>query len=152
MIGKYKLLQKLGEGGMGIVWMAEQEIPIRRRVAIKFIKSGLDNKEVIASFEAERQALAMMDHQNIAKVLDAGSTDDGQPYFVMELVQGIPFNKYCDSNKLPINERLQLFVPICKAVQHAHQKGVIHRDLKPSNVLVCLHDGKPVPKIRLWAR
>lgn len=147
MIGNYKLLQKLGEGGMGTVWMAEQEKPVRRRVALKLIKAGHDSKEVVARFEAERQALAMMDHHNIAKVLDGGTTETGQPYFVMELVQGIPFNKYCDQHKLSINERLELFVPICNAVQHAHRKGIIHRDLKPSNILVSLYDGKPVPKV-----
>jgi eukaryotic-like serine/threonine-protein kinase len=146
-IGPYKLLQKLGEGGMGTVWMAEQETPIRRRVALKVIKAGLDNKQVIARFEAERQALAMMNHENIAKILDVGTSANGQPYFVMELVQGIPFNKWCDTNKLSINERLELFIPVCKATQHAHQKGIIHRDLKPSNVLVCLYDGRAVPKI-----
>ncbi len=146
-IGPYKLLQQIGEGGMGTVWMAEQEKPIRRRVALKLIKAGVDNNQVVARFEAERQALAIMDHQNIAKVLDAGTTEIGQPYFVMELVQGIPFTKYCDQNRLSINERLELFIPVCKAIQHAHQKGIIHRDIKPSNVLVCLYDGKPVPKV-----
>lgn len=146
-IGPYKLLQMLGEGGMGQVWMAEQKEPVRRRVALKLIKSGYDNKQVIARFEAERQALAMMDHPSIARVLDAGTTRQGQPFFVMELVQGIPFNRYCDQNKLSINDRLQLFIPICQAIQHAHQKGIIHRDLKPSNVLVTLYDGKPVPKV-----
>ncbi len=146
-IGPYKLLQQIGEGGMGSVWMADQEEPVRRRVAIKLIKAGLDSKQVVARFEAERQALAMMDHQNIAKVLDAGTTEEGAPYFVMELVQGISFTKYCDQNKLSIEERLNLFVPVCKAIQHAHQKGIIHRDLKPSNVLVSLYDGKPVPKV-----
>ncbi len=146
-IGPYKLLQKIGEGGMGEVWMADQEEPIRRRVALKLIKRGLDNKQIIARFEAERQALAMMDQQNIAKVLDAGTTDNGAPYFVMELVQGIPLTKYCDQNRLSIDERLELFLPVCQAVQHAHQKGIIHRDLKPSNVLVCQYDGKPIPKV-----
>ena len=146
-IGNYKLLQKLGEGGMGTVWMAEQVQPVRRRVALKLIKAGYDRKEVVARFEAERQALAMMDHQNIAKVFDGGTTETGQPYFVMELVQGIPFNKYCDQHKLSIDERLDLFVPICNAVQHAHQKGIIHRDLKPSNILISLYDGKPIPKV-----
>lgn len=146
-IGPYKLLQMLGEGGMGQVWMAEQKEPVRRRVALKLIKSGFDNKQVIARFEAERQALAMMEHPNIARVLDAGTTRQGQPFFVMELVQGIPFNRYCDQNKLSIDHRLRLFIPICQAIQHAHQKGIIHRDLKPSNVLVALYDGKPVPKV-----
>lgn len=146
-IGPYKLLQKIGEGGMGTVWMAEQERPVRRRVALKLIRSGAADKQTIARFEAERQALAMMDHQNIAKVLDAGACDDGSPFFVMELVQGIPINKYCDRNKLTPRERLELFIPVCKAVQHAHQKGIIHRDLKPSNVLVQIHDAKPIAKV-----
>ena len=146
-VGNYKLLQQIGEGGMGSVWMAEQEKPVRRRVAIKLIRSDIGSNEAIARFEAERQALAMMDHQNIAKVLDAGTTDDGSPYFVMELVKGIPITNFCDDNKLSIRERLELFIPVCNAVQHAHQKGIIHRDLKPSNVLVTLYDGKPVPKV-----
>ena len=146
-IGNYKLLQQIGTGGMGQVWMAEQTQPVRRRVAIKLIKTGLDNKQVSARFEAERQALAMMDHNCIAKVFDAGSTPDGQPYFVMELVQGIPITKYCDANRLSLNERLSLFMFVCAAVQHAHQKGIIHRDLKPSNILVTLYDGQPIPKI-----
>ncbi len=146
-IGPFKLLQRIGEGGMGAVWMANQQKPVRRRVALKVIKAGMDTRQVIARFEAERQALAMMDHQNIAKVLDAGMTDDGRPWFAMELVQGIPINKYCDDNKLTLDQRLELFVPVCHAVQHAHQKGIIHRDLKPSNVLVTLYDGKPVPKV-----
>ncbi len=146
-IGPYKLLQKLGEGGMGTVWMAEQEKPIRRRVALKVIRAGMTNKQVVARFEAERQALAMMNHENIAKILDVGTANNGQPYLVMELVQGIPFNTWCDNNKLSIRERLELFIPVCKAIQHAHQKGIIHRDLKPSNVLVCLYDGRPVPKV-----
>ena len=146
-IGPYKLLQQIGEGGMGSVWMAEQEQPVRRRVALKLIRGDMGSKETIARFEAERQALAMMDHQNIAKVLDAGTTDDGSPFFVMELVKGIPLTQYCDENKLSIQERLELFVPVCNAIQHAHQKGIIHRDLKPSNVLVTLYDGKPVPKV-----
>jgi serine/threonine protein kinase len=146
-IGPYKLLQKLGEGGMGVVYMAEQERPVRRRVALKIIKPGMDSALVIARFEAERQALAMMDHVNIARVLDAGATEGGRPYFVMELVHGVPLTKYCDENHLTLRERLELFVPVCHAVQHAHHKGVIHRDLKPSNVLVTMYDGKPVPKV-----
>ena len=147
VIGPYKLLQKLGEGGMGEVWMAEQEKPVRRKVALKLIRGDKVDQKHITRFEAERQALAMMNHENIAKVFDVGATEEGEPYFVMELVQGIPFTTYCDKNKLSINERLELFIPVCKAVQHAHQKGIIHRDLKPSNVLVCLYDGKPVPKV-----
>ena len=146
-IGRYKLLQKIGEGGMGTVWMAEQREPVRRRVALKLIKDGRVDKQVIARFEAERQALALMDHENIARILDAGTTEIGTPYFVMELVQGIPINEYCDRNKLTPSDRLKLFVPVCKAVQHAHQKGIIHRDLKPNNVLVHIHDGKPVAKV-----
>jgi serine/threonine protein kinase/tetratricopeptide (TPR) repeat protein len=146
-IGPYKLLQQIGEGGFGIVWMAEQERPIRRRVALKIIKLGMDTKEVIARFEQERQALAMMDHPNIAKVLDAGATPTGRPFFVMELVRGIKITEYCDQEKLPTAERLQLFIAVCNAIQHAHQKGIIHRDLKPSNILVTLHDGVPVPKV-----
>jgi eukaryotic-like serine/threonine-protein kinase len=144
-IGPFQL--RIGIGGMGEVWMAEQEKPVRRKVALKLIKAGMDTKEVVARFEAERQALAMMDHQNIAKVLDAGTTEDGRPYFVMELVNGIPITQYCDQNKLDIDRRLGLFMPVCKAVQHAHQKGIIHRDLKPSNILVTLYDGQPVPKV-----
>src|SRR5205814_709141 len=143
----YKLLQQIGEGGMGAVWMAEQETPVRRRVALKLIKPGMDSAQVIARFEAERQALALMDHPNIAKVLDAGTTTAGRPYFVMELVKGVPMTKYCDEHHLTPRERLELFVPVCQAVQHAHQKGVIHRDLKPSNVLVALYDDHPVPKV-----
>ena len=146
-IGPYKLLQKIGEGGMGAVFMAEQEKPVRRKVALKVIKPGMDTGQVIARFEAERQALALMDHQNIAKVLDAGATDTGRPYFVMELVKGVPITEYCDRNHLTPKERLELFIPVCQAIQHAHQKGIIHRDIKPSNVLVTLHDGKPVPKV-----
>jgi serine/threonine protein kinase len=147
LIGPYKLLQQLGEGGMGVVYMAEQVQPVRRRVALKIIKPGMDSRQVVARFEAERQALALMDHQNIARVLDAGTTDNGRPYFVMELVHGVPVTKYCDENRLTPRQRLALFVPICQAVQHAHQKGIIHRDLKPSNILVTLYDGKPVPKV-----
>jgi serine/threonine protein kinase len=146
-IGPYKLLQKLGEGGMGVVYMAEQEHPVRRRVALKIIKPGMDSAQVIARFEAERQALAMMDHFNIARVLEAGQTPAGRPYFVMELVHGVPITTYCDQSNLPLEERLALFVPVCRAVQHAHTKGVIHRDIKPSNVLVTMHDGQPVPKV-----
>jgi len=147
MIGHYKLLQKLGKGGMGVVWMAEQTEPVSRRVAVKIIKAHLHSDQVLARFEAERQALAMMDHPNIAKVLDAGTTSAGRPYFVMELVKGIAFTKYCDQEHLTPAERLALFIPVCNAVQHAHQKGIIHRDLKPSNVLIALYDGKPVPKV-----
>ena len=146
-IGAYKLLQKIGEGGMGVVYMADQERPVRRRVALKVIKPGMDSAQVIARFEAERQALAMMDHPHIARVFDAGTTDGGRPYFVMELVQGVPVTKYCDENQLTLRERLALFVDVCHAIQHAHQKGVIHRDVKPTNVLVTLCDGRPVPKV-----
>jgi tetratricopeptide (TPR) repeat protein/protocatechuate 3,4-dioxygenase beta subunit len=146
-IGRYKLLELIGEGGFGVVYMAEQREPIRRRVALKIIKLGMDTKQVIARFEAERQALAMMDHPNIAKVLDAGATETGRPYFVMELVKGIPVTEYCDKNNLNTRQRLEIFIDVCKAVQHAHQKGIIHRDLKPSNVMITLHDGVPVPKI-----
>jgi eukaryotic-like serine/threonine-protein kinase len=147
VIGRYKLLQKVGEGGMGVVYMAEQTEPVTRKVALKIIKLGMDTKQVVARFEAERQALAMMDHPNIAKVLDAGATDTGRPYFVMELVRGVPIAEYCDKNKLSTQDRLNLFVPVCQAIQHAHQKGVIHRDIKPSNVMVTLHDGNAVPKV-----
>jgi eukaryotic-like serine/threonine-protein kinase len=146
-IGRYKLLQLLGEGGCGVVWMAEQEEPVRRRVALKVIKLGMDTKMVITRFEAERQALALMDHPNIARVFDAGATESGRPYFVMELVPGVPITKYCDQHNLSTAARLRLFAPVCHAVQHAHQKGIIHRDLKPSNVLVTLHDGEPTPKV-----
>jgi serine/threonine protein kinase len=146
-IGRYKLLQQIGEGGFGTVYMAEQEEPVRRRVALKIIKLGMDTKQVIARFEAERQALALMEHPNIAKVFDAGATDTGRPYFVMELVRGVPITDYCDQNRLGTTERLDLFMAVCGAVQHAHQKGVIHRDIKPTNVMVTLHDGTPVPKI-----
>ena len=146
-IGPYKLLQEIGEGGMGVVYMAEQREPVERRVALKIIKPGMDTRQVIARFEAERQALAMMDHPNIAKVLDAGTTDSGRPYFVMELVNGIPITQYCDEQHLTPKERLELFIPICQAIQHAHQKGIIHRDLKPSNVLVALYDSRAVPKV-----
>ncbi len=147
MIGPYKLLQKLGEGGMGQVWVADQEHPVKRRVALKVIKAGMDTEQVIARFEAERQALAMMDHTNIARVLDAGQTHSGRPYFVMELVKGVPITKYCDELHLTLRDRLKLFIPVCQAIQHAHQKGIIHRDIKPGNVLVCMQDGQPVPKV-----
>jgi tetratricopeptide (TPR) repeat protein/tRNA A-37 threonylcarbamoyl transferase component Bud32 len=146
-IGPYKLLQPLGEGGMGTVYLAEQTEPVRRRVALKVIRPGLDSREVIARFEAERQALALMDHPHIARVLDAGTTEAGRPFFAMELVPGLPLTEYCDRNRLTPRERLGLFLPVCRAVQHAHQKGIIHRDLKPSNVLVALADGQPVAKV-----
>ena len=134
-------------GGMGTVWKAEQTQPVRRMVALKLIKAGMDSRTVLSRFEAERQALALMDHPNIAKVLDGGTTESGRPFFVMEYVKGVPFTRYCDDARLTIAERLALFVPVCQAVQHAHTKGVIHRDLKPSNILVCLYDGQPVPKV-----
>src|SRR5262245_41512235 len=146
-IGRYKILEKVGEGGCGVVYVAEQTEPVRRRVALKVIKLGMDTKQVVARFEAERQALAMMGHPNIAKVRGAGATDAGRPYLVMELVRGIRITDYCDQNNLSTNERLDLFTPICRAIQHAHQKGIIHRDIKPSNILVTLHDGAPVPKV-----
>ncbi len=146
-IGRYKILQQIGEGGCGVVYMAEQEEPVRRRVALKVIKLGMDTKSVIARFEAERQALAMMDHPNIAKVLDAGATEAGRPYFVMELVRGIKITDFCDQSHLSTQARLDLFLQVCRAVQHAHQKGIIHRDLKPSNILVTMNDGVPVPKV-----
>src|SRR5262245_27011099 len=136
VVGPYKLLEKIGEGGMGEVWVADQLEPIKRRVALKLIKPGMDSRGVLARFEAERQALAVMDHPNIAKVLDAGTTPDGGPYFVMDLVKGTPITEFCDVRKLTPKERLELFVPVCQAIQHAHQKGIIHRDIKPSNVLV----------------
>lgn len=146
-LGPYKILGLLGEGGMGIVYLAEQEQPIRRRVALKLIKLGMDTREVIRRFESERQALALMDHSNIAKVLDAGTTDSGRPYFVMDYVAGVPITTYCDLHRLTNRERLEIFVPVCHAIQHAHQKGLIHRDIKPSNILVSVQDGRPVPKI-----
>ena len=142
-IGPYKLLEQIGEGGMGVVFMAEQTRAVQRRVALKIIKAGMDTRQVVARFEAERQALAMMDHPNIARVLDAGATDTGRPYFVMELVRGVPMTEFCNQNSLSIRDRLELFVTVCQAVQHAHQKGIIHRDIKPTNVLVTLHDGQP---------
>jgi tetratricopeptide (TPR) repeat protein len=146
-IGRYRLLQKIGEGGLGLVYMAEQEEPVRRRVALKVIRLGMDTQSVVARFEAERQALAMMDHPNIAKILDGGVTETGRPYFVMDLVQGLPITQFCDEAKLSTPARLELFREVCSAVQHAHQKGIIHRDLKPSNILVTLHGDKPVPKV-----
>ncbi len=146
-IGRYRLLQQIGEGGCGVVYMAEQEEPVRRKVALKVVKLGMDTKSVIARFEAERQALALMDHPNIAKVLDAGATETGRPYFVMELVRGIKITEYCDQNNLSTRDRLDLFIKVCHAIQHAHQKGIIHRDIKPSNILVTLRDGVPVPKV-----
>jgi serine/threonine protein kinase/Flp pilus assembly protein TadD len=147
VIGQYKLLQQIGEGGMGAVFMAEQTQPVQRKIALKIIKPGMDSRQVIARFEAERQALALMDHPHIAKVLDAGTTENGRPYFVMELVKGVPITRYCDEHRLTPNQRLELFLPVCQAVQHAHQKGVIHRDLKPSNVLVAEYDDQPVAKV-----
>ena len=146
-IGPYKLLQKIGEGGCGVVFLAEQEKPVRRRVALKVIKLGMDTREVIARFEAERQALATMEHPNIATVLDAGATENGRPYFVMELVRGVSITRFCDDHNLPTRDRLELFIQVCHAIQHAHQKGVIHRDIKPSNILVELHDTLAVPKV-----
>jgi serine/threonine protein kinase len=167
-IGRYKILERVGEGGCGVVYVAEQTEPVRRRIALKVIKLGMDTKQVVARFEAERQALAMMDHPNIARVLDAGTTDPhpqplshpmgeggrrpgegyyGRPYFVMELVRGIKITDYCDQANLPTKDRLDLFIQVCRAIQHAHQKGIIHRDIKPSNILVTLNDGVPVPKV-----
>ncbi len=146
-IGPYKLLEQIGEGGCGVVYVAEQQEPVHRRVALKVIKLGMDTRQVVARFEAERQALAMMDHPNIAKVLDAGATEAGRPYFVMELVKGVRITDYCDRSNLSTSERLGLFMQVCQAIQHAHQKGIIHRDIKPSNILVTLHDGVPVPKV-----
>jgi non-specific serine/threonine protein kinase/serine/threonine-protein kinase len=147
VIGPYRLLEQIGEGGFGIVFMAEQQEPIRRKVALKVLKPGMDTRQVIARFEAERQALALMDHPNIARVLDAGQTSSGRPYFVMDLVKGVPITEFCDHSQLTPRERLELFVPVCQAIQHAHQKGIIHRDIKPSNVLVTLHDGEPLVKV-----
>jgi serine/threonine protein kinase len=147
VIGSYKLLEPIGEGGFGVVFHAEQQQPVRRKVALKVLKPGMDTRQVVARFEAERQALALMDHPNIARVFDGGETDTGRPFFVMELVRGLPITDFCDQNQLGVRERLALFVHVCQAVQHAHQKGVIHRDIKPNNVLVTLHDGKPVPKV-----
>jgi serine/threonine protein kinase len=146
-IGPYKLMSILGEGGCGIVYLAEQSQPIRRQVALKVIKPGMDSKQVIARFEAEQQALALMEHPHVARVHDAGLTPGGRPYFVMEYVQGIPITEHCDEHKLTVEERLRLFLHVCEAVQHAHQKGIIHRDLKPSNILVTMEDQEAVPKV-----
>ena len=146
-IDRYQILEKIGEGGFGIVYSAEQRQPVRRRVALKIIKAGMDTKEVIGRFEAERQALALMDHSHIAKVLDGGATEKGRPYFVMELVNGVPITRHCMDAKLSLRERLELFIPVCEAIQHAHQKGIIHRDIKPSNVMVTRLDGKAGPKV-----
>jgi serine/threonine-protein kinase len=147
VIGPYKLLEQIGEGGMGLVFMAEQTRPVRRRVALKVLQPGMDTRQVVARFEAERQALALMDHPHIARVFDAGVTEAGRPYFVMDLVRGVPITQYCDERRLSTRQRLELFVAVCQAAQHAHQKGVIHRDLKPTNVLVTQHDTVAVPKI-----
>src|SRR5262245_46925925 len=147
MVGRYKLLELLGEGGFGSVWMAEQREPVKRRVALKVIKLGMDTRQVMARFEAERQALALMDHPNIAKVFDAGATEAGRPYFVMEYIKGVPILEFCDTAALDTRARLSLFMSVCHAIQHAHQKGIIHRDIKPNNVLVTMHDGVPVPKV-----
>ncbi|MGB2864576.1 MAG: serine/threonine-protein kinase [Sedimentisphaerales bacterium] len=146
-IGPYKLLSVPGEGGFGIVYLAEQKKPVRRQVALKVIKPGMDSKQVIGRFEAERQALALLDHPNIARIFDGGTTEAGQPYFVMELVKGLPITEYCDQQKLSIDERLVLFQQVCEAVQHAHQKGIIHRDIKPSNIMVAVCGSKPLPII-----
>src|SRR5208282_1207581 len=146
-IGSYKLIEQVGEGGMGTVFMAQQAEPVKRVVAVKIVKPGMDSKAVLTRFEAERQVLAIMDHPNIAHVFDAGCTESGRPFFVMELVKGIPITEYCDQQRLTPRQRLELFVPVCEAIQHAHQKGVIHRDIKPSNVLVASYDGQPVPKV-----
>ena len=146
-IGRYRLLQEIGQGGFGVVWMAQQVEPVTRRVALKIIKAGMDTREVIARFEAERQALAMMDHPNIARVFDAGATDRGRPFFVMELVKGFPITRFCDEQQFTTRQRLELFADVCSAISHAHQKGVIHRDLKPSNVMVTLDGDEPVPKV-----
>ena len=147
VIGRYRLVEKIGEGGMGVVYLAEQTSPVLRQVALKIIKLGMDTRQVVARFEAERQALALMEHPNIARVLDAGSTSSGRPYFVMERVSGVPITEYCDANQLPAQARLELFIPVCQAIQHAHQKGIIHRDIKPSNVLVSLIGDRPVPMV-----
>jgi len=145
--GRYHILRPLGEGGMGAVYLAEQREPIRRRIALKVIKLGMDTSQVLAGFAYERQALAIMDHPHIARIFDAGATRRGRPYFVMEYIEGVPITQYCDSKRMTVPQRLELFLAVCRAVQHAHQKGVIHRDLKPSNVLVTEQDGAPVPKV-----
>src|SRR5262249_17577232 len=147
VIGPYKLLEQIGEGGFGVVFMAEQTQPVRRKVALKVLKPGMDTRQVVARFEAERQALAIMDHPNIAKVFDGGATALGRPFFVMELVKGVPITEFGDQNRLTLRQRLELFVVVCQAVQHAHQKGIIHRDLKPSNILVAPYNGEPVVKV-----
>src|SRR5262249_25981798 len=147
VVGPYKLLEQIGEGGFGVVFLAEQTEPVRRRVALKVLKPGMDSRQVVARFEAERQALALMDHPHIARVFDGGETATGRPYFVMELVKGVPITNFCDENHLSVREPLGLFLDACQAVQHAHQKGVIHRDLKPSNILVTRHDDRPVVKV-----
>ena len=147
LIGRYKLRERLGEGGCGVVYLAEQQEPVRREVALKIIRLGMDTENIIARFEMERQALALMDHPNIARVLDAGATESGRPYFVMELVKGVKITDYCDRHRLDLAGRLDLFIQVCHAIQHAHQKGIIHRDIKPSNILVALQDGIPVPKV-----
>jgi eukaryotic-like serine/threonine-protein kinase len=147
LVGSFRLMEQIGEGGFGLVFIAQQEHPVKRKVALKIIKPGTGSKEVVAHFELERQALAMMDHPNIARVFDAGVTKDGRPYFVMELVRGLPITEYCDNYQLSLEDRVRLFQDVCAAVQHAHQKGVIHRDLKPSNVMVTLHDDKAIVKV-----
>jgi len=146
-IGPYKLIRQLGEGGMGVVYHAHQTHPLRRDVALKVIKPGMDSRQVIARFESERQALALMDHPNIARVFDAGTTPEGRPYFAMELVDGVPITRYCNDKRMTVEQRIALFLPVCQAIQHAHQKGIIHRDIKPSNVLVTEREGTPVPKV-----
>jgi len=146
-IGRYRLLERIGRGGGGVVYLAEQEEPVRRRVALKILKLGMDTQSVVARFEAERQALALMDHPNIARVLDAGATETGRPFFVMELVVGQRLSDYCERHQLSLRQKLELFIPVCNAVQHAHQKGIIHRDLKPSNILITEHEGAAVPKV-----
>ena len=146
-IGPYTLLEKIGAGGMGVIYLAEQVKPVRRQVALKIIRPGMDTEQILGRFDAERQALSLMNHQHIARVLDVGTTDAGRPYFVMELVSGVPITQYCDASRLAPLDRLKLFIPVCEAIQHAHQKGIIHRDVKPSNVLVTLYEGQPVPKV-----